>query len=548
MAASSRSAIAARATSKGTVVAESLDGTKRRTVRAPWPEGLEETERLSWPYADRRMGSMRDRLLDLESLQAALGNYSVDDVAAARPTPSWLRKYFAALASFDAVAALVAVLGMLTPFLSAVPAPLWALVAFPFAWGTVLYAIRAYDRRIVGAGTDEYKRVVRAGVVSLAVIATSAYIVHLQSAERLVLVGVPVATAVTLAGRYGLRRVLHAMRRRGRALQRVVAVGHEAPLVHLVEQFRRERWGGLEIVAACVPEGGVHGLLAEIGVPVLGNLSETASVVRQLQADAVAVTSCPETHGGALRQLAWQLEGTNVELFVAPGLMEVAGPRLHIRPVAGLSLLHVEEPRLSGIGRLVKGALDRVFAGLALLVFLPFGLVIAAAVRLSSQGPALFRQIRVGVGGKEFTLFKFRSMYVDAEARLEAIRALNVNDDGLLFKIPDDPRVTTVGRILRRLSIDELPQLLNVMRGEMSLVGPRPPLPSEVEKYGHDVMRRLLVKPGLTGLWQVSGRSDLTWEESVRLDLRYVENWSLTLDLTIIWKTMFAVVRGSGAY
>ncbi|MDQ1727041.1 MAG: hypothetical protein QOK14_1086, partial [Frankiaceae bacterium] len=166
----------------------------------------------------------------------------------------------------------------------------------------------------------------------------------------------------------------------------------------------------------------------------------------------------------------------------------------------------------------------------------------------SSQGPALFRQIRVGVGGKEFTLFKFRSMYVDAEARLEAIRALNVNDDGLLFKIPDDPRVTTVGRILRRLSIDELPQLLNVMRGEMSLVGPRPPLPSEVEKYGHDVMRRLLVKPGLTGLWQVSGRSDLTWEESVRLDLRYVENWSLTLDLTIIWKTMFAVVRGSGAY
>jgi exopolysaccharide biosynthesis polyprenyl glycosylphosphotransferase len=338
------------------------------------------------------------------------------------------------------------------------------------------------------------------------------------------------------------------MRRRGRALQRVVAVGHEAPLVHLVEQFRRERWGGLEIVAACVPEGGVHGLLAEIGVPVLGNLSDTATVVRELGADAVAVTSCPETHGGALRQLAWQLEGTNVELFVAPGLMEVAGPRLHIRPVAGLSLLHVEEPRLSGLGRLVKGALDRLFAGLAVLVLLPFGLLAAAAVRCTSPGPALFRQTRVGVGGREFTLFKFRSMYVDAEARLDAVRALNVNDDGLLFKIPDDPRVTKVGRIMRRLSIDELPQLLNVLRGEMSLVGPRPPLPSEVEKYGHDVMRRLLVKPGLTGLWQVSGRSDLTWEESVRLDLRYVENWSLTFDLAIIWKTFFAVVRGSGAY
>jgi exopolysaccharide biosynthesis polyprenyl glycosylphosphotransferase len=401
---------------------------------------------------------------------------------------------------------------------------------------------------MVGAGTDEYKRVVRTGVVSLAVIATSAYIVHFQSAERFVLFGIPTAALLTLVGRYIMRRVLHGLRRRGRALQRVVAVGHEAPLVHLVEQFRRERWGGLEIVAACVPDGGVHGLLAEIGVPVLGNLSQTATVVRELKADAVAVTSCPETHGGALRQLAWQLEGTNVELFVAPGLMEVAGPRLHIRPVAGLSLLHVEEPKLSGLGRLVKGVLDRLFAGVFLLVSLPFGLVIVAAVRLSSPGPALFRQTRVGVGGKEFTLYKFRSMYTDAEARLEAVQGLNVNNDGLLFKIPDDPRVTSVGRVLRRLSIDELPQLLNVMRGDMSLVGPRPPLPSEVEQYGHDVMRRLLVKPGLTGLWQVSGRSDLTWEESVRLDLRYVENWSLTLDFAILLKTAVAVVRGAGAY
>ena len=514
-------------------------------MRAPWAE---EAQRLSWPYADRRTGSMRDRLLDLESLQAALGDYSVDDVAAPRPTPSWLRKYLTALVLLDVFASLLAVIVMRSPLLAAVTAPAWALFGFPFAWLAVLATLRTYDRRIVGAGTDEYKRVVRAGVLSLAFIATSSYVVHFRSAERFVLFGVPTAAAVTLVARYVMRRVLHGMRRRGRALQRVIAVGHEAQLVHLVEQFRRERWGGLEIVGACVPEGGVHGLLAEIGVPVLGNLSQTASVVRQLGADAVAVTSCPETHGGALRQLAWQLEGTNVELFVAPGLMEVAGPRLHIRPVAGLSLLHVEEPRLSGIGRVVKGVLDRLFAGVFLLLSLPFGVVIFAAVRLTSPGPALFRQTRVGVGGKEFTLFKFRSMYMDAEARLEAVQELNVNDDGLLFKIPDDPRVTRVGRVLRRLSIDELPQLLNVMRGDMSLVGPRPPLPSEVQKYGHDVMRRLLVKPGLTGLWQVSGRSDLTWEESVRLDLRYVENWSLTLDFTILLKTAVAVVRGAGAY
>ena len=529
-------------------MAEALESRKRRIVRAPWPEGLEDTARLSWPYADRRMGSMRDRLLDLESLQAALGDYSVDDVAAPRPTPGWLRKYLTAIVTLDVFAALVGTIVMLSPLLAAVRAPSWGLLPFPFAWVAALFTLRAYDRRMVGAGTDEYKRVVRAGVLSLAFLATSSYIVHFQGAERFVLVGVPTATAVTLVGRYSMRRVLHGMRRRGRALQRVVAVGHEAPLVHLVEQFRRERWGGLEIVAACVPDGGVHGLLAEIGVPVLGNLSETAAVVRQLNADAVAVTSCPETHGGALRQLAWQLEGTNVELFVAPGLMEVAGPRLHIRPVAGLSLLHVEEPRLSGVGRLVKGALDRTFAAIALLFMLPFAVIVVAAVRFTSPGPALFRQTRVGVGGKEFTLYKFRSMFTDAEARLDAIKALNVNDDGLLFKVRDDPRVTSVGRTMRRLSIDELPQLLNVLRGEMSLVGPRPPLPTEVEQYGHDVMRRLLVKPGLTGLWQVSGRSDLTWEESVRLDLRYVENWSLTLDFTIIAKTFFAVVKGSGAY
>jgi len=208
----------------------------------------------------------------------------------------------------------------------------------------------------------------------------------------------------------------------------------------------------------------------------------------------------------------------------------------------------VEEPRLTGPGRIVKGVLDRVLALLALLVFSPVLVLSVLAVRLTSPGPALFRQVRVGVGGKEFTLFKLRSMYVDAEERLEALRQHNVNDDGLLFKIPDDPRVTAVGRFLRRVSVDELPQLLNVLRGEMSLVGPRPPLPTEVQQYGHDVMRRLLVRPGLTGLWQVSGRSDLTWEESVRLDLRYVENWSLTLDVMILWRTLFAVVRGAGAY
>jgi exopolysaccharide biosynthesis polyprenyl glycosylphosphotransferase len=228
--------------------------------------------------------------------------------------------------------------------------------------------------------------------------------------------------------------------------------------------------------------------------------------------------------------------------------MEVAGPRMHMRPFIGLPLLHVEEPEFTGARRLVKEVVDRLGAGLALLAIAPMLLVVALAVRLDSVGPVLFRQVRIGRDGREFSMLKFRTMVADAEEQRAALLDRNEKADGLLFKIADDPRVTRVGRVLRRFSLDELPQLLNVLGGQMSLVGPRPPLPAEVALYDDSVRRRLLVKPGLTGLWQVSGRSDLTWEESVRLDLRYVENWSLLLDLMILWKTASAVLRARGAY
>jgi exopolysaccharide biosynthesis polyprenyl glycosylphosphotransferase len=228
--------------------------------------------------------------------------------------------------------------------------------------------------------------------------------------------------------------------------------------------------------------------------------------------------------------------------------MEVAGPRLHIRPMTGLPLLHVEEPEFAGARRVAKAIVDRSLAVLGFALFLPLLFGCWLAVRLTSPGPAVFRQVRTGQGGREFTLLKFRSMYTDAEKRKAGLEERNERSEGLLFKIRDDPRVTPVGRWLRKFSLDELPQLVNVIQGKMSLVGPRPPLPEEVALYQDDVRRRLLVKPGLTGLWQISGRSDLDWDESVRLDLRYVENWSFTLDLMILWKTMSTVVRGRGAY
>jgi exopolysaccharide biosynthesis polyprenyl glycosylphosphotransferase len=283
------------------------------------------------------------------------------------------------------------------------------------------------------------------------------------------------------------------------------------------------------------------------GVPVAGDFTQVAAVVERIHACTVAVLACPELDGVALRRLAWQLEKDAVDLVVAPALMEVAGPRTSIRPVAGLPLLHVEHPELSGGRRLAKSAFDRVGAGLALIFLWPVLACIAVAIRLDSKGPALFRQVRVGRDGREFTVLKFRTMVPDAERRKAALVQYN-DHDGVLFKIRNDPRITRTGGWLRRYSLDELPQLINVLRGDMSLVGPRPPLPEEVAQYGDDVRRRLVVRPGMTGLWQVSGRSDLSWEESVRLDLRYVENWSLTLDLMILWKTWSAVARGSGAY
>jgi exopolysaccharide biosynthesis polyprenyl glycosylphosphotransferase len=259
------------------------------------------------------------------------------------------------------------------------------------------------------------------------------------------------------------------------------------------------------------------------------------------------VLACPEMDGVRLRSLAWELEKTGTDLCLAPALLDVAGPRTTIRPTAGLTLLHVDHPQLAGLRLLLKGLFDRCVAAVALILLAPVLVTLAGVIRLSDRGPALFTQTRVGKNGHVFRIYKFRTMVVDAEQRRAQLLASN-DFDGVLFKLRRDPRVTAVGVHLRRWSIDELPQLLNVFLGHMSLVGPRPALPDEAEKYAEHVRRRLVVKPGLTGLWQVGGRSDLSWDESVRLDLRYVENWSFALDLQILWKTISVLVRGSGAY
>ncbi len=410
---------------------------------------------------------------------------------------------------------------------------------------------RGYDARCVGNGPDEYQRVGRAFVGLIAVVALASYVLKADLSRAFVLTVVPLTFALDLAFRFALRKRTHARRRRGEAMSTVIVIGSADRVIALTEDLRRDVHAGLAVVGACLPEGGHPAQLAaldRLGVDVLGDLDDIRQLVSSSGADTVAVTSSGEVGPEKLRWIAWQLEDTAAALVVSPGLIDVAGTRISVRQAAGLPLLYVEAPRFSGPARMIKGAFDRSVAAFALLLLSPILLTIALIVRCTSSGPALFVQTRIGLNGAPFRIVKFRSMYTDAEQRLADLRGQNEAADGLLFKMREDPRVTGVGRVLRRFSLDELPQLLNVLAGSMSLVGPRPPLPSEVAAYGEDVRRRLLVKPGLTGLWQVSGRSDLSWEDSVRLDLRYVENWSFTNDLQLLWKTGRAVFGASGAY
>jgi exopolysaccharide biosynthesis polyprenyl glycosylphosphotransferase len=460
----------------------------------------------------------------------------------------WMRRYVASLIALDAfVAVLAAITAYLVRFTDHAGSYLAFSLALPVLWVGAVGLARAYETPVLGLGSEEFQRVGRAFVGLTAAVGFFSYATKAEVARGYVVLALPMAVTLCLLGRYAARKRLHALRRRGQCMHDVIAVGGEHSVVDLVTQLRQERYSGIRVVGACLAAGRGY-QLELLGIPLLGNLDGVADAVKLSGADTVAVTSCADIDPTRLRRIAWELEGTNTDLIVAPGLMEVAGPRLHIRPFTGLPLLHVEEPEFSGARRVVKGGVDKIIAALALLLLAPLLLGIALIIRTTSKGPAIFRQTRIGKDGREFTMLKFRTMVVDAEARRAELVGQNERAEGLLFKIRADPRVTPFGRLLRKLSLDELPQLVNVLSGSMSLVGPRPPLPEEVALYEDDVRRRLLVKPGLTGLWQISGRSDLTWDESVRLDLRYVENWSLTLDLMILWKTAFAVVRSAGAY
>ncbi len=410
---------------------------------------------------------------------------------------------------------------------------LWLLVALN----------RGYDLRELGNGPVEFQALLRAGALGMVLLISVSYATKAEVSRFLVFAGVPLLVATAALVRYAHRKVLHRARSRGRAMKRTLVVGHAYAAAHVAEDLARATYHGFEIVGACLPS--LDDAAPTPATPVIGAIADVPQVVADHAIDIVVVTG-GSLQGDALRRLSWALDRVGAQLIVAPDLVEVNAPRLTLRPTGELSLLELEvgTPRSR---MLAKAVLDRALGVALLIVLAPLLLGAALLVRLTSSGPAFYRQTRVGVDGEEFTLLKLRSMYVDADERRRALLERSEGND-VLFKMKDDPRVTSVGKVLRRFSIDELPQLVNVVRGDMSLVGPRPPLGEEVAAYADAVYRRLRVKPGLTGLWQVSGRSDLSWEESVRLDLRYVDNWSLAMDLLILWKTFRAVVGASGAY
>lgn len=411
----------------------------------------------------------------------------------------------------------------------------------------VLGLARAWDPSVLGQGSEEFNRLLRAAATLAVLVGLVGLAVRLPAVRPYTFGVVPVAFVLAAVGRLVLRKVLHRRRRNGACMHQVLAVGSEDAVAKLIVRTQCAPQNGWTVTGACTPTGtGTDGGRSILDIPVVGDLEAVAKVAGGRRYRVVSVAHAPGWSSQRLHHLSWDLESTGAELVVDPGLMEIAGPRLHVAAVDGLPLLRLTEPAFTGVPRVVKRVIDVLGASLLLLLIAPVMIALAVAVR-SDGGPIFYRQTRVGKHGELFSMIKFRSMVVNADQRRSDLAERN-EGFGPLFKLRQDPRVTRVGRFLRKYSLDELPQLFNVLSGSMSLVGPRPPLPEEVENYCREAQRKLLVKPGMTGLWQISGRSDLSWEESVRLDLRYVENWSLALDILIIWKTLGAVIRGTGAY
>lgn len=423
-------------------------------------------------------------------------------------------------------------------------------VSILLLWMVALLSVGSVDSRVMGVGYTEYRKITDSGVGLFAALATVMFLLKLDVARGYLILTFAIGTVGLLFARMVWRKWLKSHRARGDYSNQVVLVGSRSSIRHIADELAKQPWAGYNVVGAALAQNPRDsGVLAIGTVPVVSDFDGVREAMDMIGADTAIITGADHLDPQRVRELSWELEKGEYSLVMAPSLTDVSGPRIHSRPVAGLPLMHVETPRYTGLRAAMKRTFD-ILGSLTIIAILSIPMaVVAVLVKVSSPGPVLFKQQRVGLDGEEFRMWKFRSMREDAEQLLAQLDVADRMDpENVMFKMKADPRITRVGSILRRYSIDELPQVFNVLMGSMSLVGPRPSLAREVAQYEHHVHRRFLVKPGITGLWQVSGRSDLPWEEAVRLDLYYVENWSMTADLVILWRTANVVVRGSGAY
>jgi len=423
--------------------------------------------------------------------------------------------------------------------------PVLAIYGTPVAIGLVWLALLlfrgSYDRRIIGLGTEEVRQAVSATLVLFAVVAGLSYLFRADISRAYAFVSLPVGILLIGFSRFGWRQWLYRQRAAGRFLSKIVVIGSERTSQTLTNKLNQESYAGYQVVAQVkLPSN-------HESEPELQHwLNAVDLVIKEHSASAIAIDPGDDAPYEVIRQLSWRLEGRNIDLLISPGSLDVAGPRLSVRPAAGLPLLHLDEAVLSRSQRASKRMLDIIGSLIAVIILSPFMLISAIAVRLTSRGPVVYKQMRVGRAGKTFTMLKFRTMKNNADQLIHELRDQhNLNDP--MFKLTNDPRITKVGNFLRRWSLDETPQLFNVLGGSMSLVGPRPHPLDDVDRYEAEAFRRLALKPGMTGLWQVEGRSDLTWDQALQLDLHYVEKWSLESDVFLLAKTTKVVLNRSGA-
>lgn len=473
--------------------------------------------------------------------------------------PKWERRYARKLVTTDTLIVLVAVFGAQMirfgtswvnfgrPVSSSALeiSYTWVSIALSLSWLLALHLGDTRKPQIFGTGATEYRRVTTATFAVFGVFTLVAYLLALDIGRGYLLIALPMGLLLLLCSRYIWRKRLHSRRKMGKNSYRTLLIGDYAKVRHIHQQMAKRSHEGFSVVAVATKD--VEAARSHFTGLQVDSFDRINDLVRQSEVDNAIIANADDISPERLQHIGWALDEQNVDLLVAAALVDVAGPRIHMRPASGFPLIHVGYPKLTGGKQFVKRGFDILGSLILSLLLSPVLIIVAVVVKVTSRGSIFYTQTRIGARGKPFEMFKFRSMVQDADDQLASLLDAQGSADKPLHKINDDPRITPVGRILRRYSFDELPQLFNVLLGNMSLVGPRPQREREVALYEKHHHRRLLVKPGVTGLWQVSGRSALNWDDAIRLDLYYVENWSLIGDIVILSRTVRAVIAGDGA-